>query len=123
MPAEECIGNAIDAGRVSLATRHALDISGLAVRLGDRAEEWAPARNLGNGAPRQVHARVGVYAIENKATAAQVRQCLKPTVAMHDEEAGVGWPVAMVDGIDRCTEQCGLATVDGLQRVAAHLCE
>jgi hypothetical protein len=42
---------------------------------------------------------------------------------MHNEDAGVGWPVAMVGGIDRRTKKRGLATVNGLERIAAHLCE
>src|SRR5262245_1718636 len=103
MAAEECIGNAIDAGCVSLAARDALDVFGMAVRLGDRAKEWAAKRDLGNGAPWQVHARVGMHTIENKATAAQVRQSSELRAAMHNEDAGVRRPVAMVDGIDRRT--------------------
>src|SRR5215470_17152571 len=101
MPAEQCICNAIDAGRVSFAARNAFDVSWLAVRLGDRAKEWAPARDLGNGAPRQVHARIGMDAIENKAATAQVGHGSAGRVAMHNEDARVSWAVAMSDGIDR----------------------
>jgi len=47
MPAEERVGDAVDAGRVGPAARHALDIAGLAVRLRDGAEEALTLDDLG----------------------------------------------------------------------------
>jgi hypothetical protein len=69
MPAEERVGDAVDAGRVGLAAGHALDIAGLAVRLLDGAEEALALNDLGDRPPRQVHSRVRMPAVVDELAA------------------------------------------------------
>jgi hypothetical protein len=74
VPAEERVGDAVDAGRVGLAAGNALDIAGLAVRLRDRAEEALGFDDLGNRPPRQVHARVRMPAVVDEVAAPEIGQ-------------------------------------------------
>src|SRR5262245_62396184 len=96
MPAEERVGDAVDAGRVGFAAGHALDIAGLAVRLRDGAEEALARDDVGDRPPRQVHARVRMPAVVDEVAAPEIGQSGEGGAAVDDEHAGVRRSGAML---------------------------
>src|SRR5262245_16570306 len=123
MPAEERVSHAVDTGGIGFPPRHAFNIAGLAVGLRDRSEKRCPTSELGKQAPRQIHAGIGMAAIEYEVATAKVCELSQSLVPVHDKDAPVRRARAILSLIHWCAKQQRLATVNGLQRIAANLRE
>ena len=62
-------------------------------------------------------------AVENKPAASEIGQLLETQFAVDDKDARMPGPVTMVHGVYRRSQDSGLATINGLQRISAHLSE
>ena len=89
-------GDAIDAGGLCLATGHAFEIAGLAVGFGNAGEEAFAAGEVGDHPARQVHAGIGMQAVQGEPAAAQVLHA--PVVGITATPDGHGYWLVGADG-------------------------
>ena len=73
----EGAGDVVDRGCVGFAARDAIEIAGMTAGFNDLREERTAVGDVGQGAPRQVHPRIGMTAVEEKNAAAEIAQFLR----------------------------------------------
>ena len=70
----ESVGDVVDCGRIGFTARDAVEVAGMTARFNDLREEGASIGDVCQGAPRQVHPRIGMTIVEEENTAAQIGQ-------------------------------------------------
>ncbi len=68
------VGDVVDRGRIGFAACDAVEVAGMTAGFNDLREEGAAIGDVCEGAPRQVHPRIGMTVVEEEYAAAQIAQ-------------------------------------------------